>query len=52
MFFGIVESHEFESEVERYVMQFGDRLVAYSDGIIELENEPRKMLGDEDIESG
>jgi hypothetical protein len=51
MSLGILESHEFESEVERYAMQFGDRLVAYSDGIVELENEQRKMLGDEGIET-
>jgi DNA-binding response OmpR family regulator/anti-sigma regulatory factor (Ser/Thr protein kinase) len=50
MSLGILESHEFESDVERYAMQFGDRLVAYSDGIVELENEQRKMLGDEGIE--
>jgi DNA-binding response OmpR family regulator len=50
MSLGILESHEFESDVERYAMQFGDRLVAYSDGIVELENEEGKMLGDEGIE--
>jgi DNA-binding response OmpR family regulator len=50
MSLGILESHEFESEVERYEMQFGDRLVAFSDGVVELENEQCKMLGDEGIE--
>lgn len=50
MSLGILESHEFESEVERYEMQFGDRLVAFSDGVVELENEKSEMLGDEGIE--
>ena len=50
MSLGILESHEFESEVERYEMNFGDRLVAYSDGVVELENERNEMLGDEGIE--
>lgn len=51
MSLGILESHEFESEVERYEMHYGDRLVAFSDGIVELENEHNKMLGDEGIEN-
>ena len=50
MSLGILESHEFESEVERYEMQFGDRLIAFSDGVVELENEQHIMLGDEGIE--
>jgi anti-sigma regulatory factor (Ser/Thr protein kinase) len=50
MSLGILESHEFESEVERYEMHFGDRLVAFSDGLVELENEQNEMLGDEGIE--
>ena len=50
MALGILESHEFESEVERYEMQFGDRLIAFSDGVVELENEQHIMLGDEGIE--
>jgi len=51
MSLGILESHEFESEVERYAMQFGDRLVAFSDGVVELENEQNEMLGDVGIET-
>jgi len=51
MSLGILESHEFESEVERYEMKFGDRLVAFSDGIVELENQECAMLGDEGIEN-
>jgi DNA-binding response OmpR family regulator len=50
MSLGILESHEFESDVERYEMQFGDRLIAFSDGVVELENEQHIMLGDEGIE--
>ncbi len=50
MSLGILESHEFESKIERYEMHFGDRLVAFSDGVVELENEQNEMLGDEGIE--
>tara|TARA_R110000868_G_scaffold73009_1_gene212032 strand:+ start:2633 stop:4279 length:1647 start_codon:yes stop_codon:yes gene_type:complete len=50
MALGILESHEFETEVERYEMHFGDRLVAFSDGVVELENEQHEMLGSEGIE--
>jgi serine phosphatase RsbU (regulator of sigma subunit)/anti-sigma regulatory factor (Ser/Thr protein kinase) len=51
MALGILESNEFETEVERYEMQFGDRLVAFSDGVVELENEQNEMLGNEGIET-
>ncbi|MBU3002997.1 ATP-binding SpoIIE family protein phosphatase [Paraglaciecola arctica] len=51
MALGILESHEFEADVERYEMQFGDRLVAFSDGIVELENDEGQMLGNEGIET-
>lgn len=51
MALGILESHEFESEVERYEMHFGDRLVAFSDGVVELKNDQNQMLGDEGIEN-
>jgi DNA-binding response OmpR family regulator/anti-sigma regulatory factor (Ser/Thr protein kinase) len=50
MSLGILEADEFESEVERYEMEFGDRLVAFSDGVVELENQYNEMLGDEGIE--
>lgn len=50
MSLGILEPHEFESEVERYEMSFGDRLIGFSDGIVELENQNEEMLGDEGIE--
>jgi DNA-binding response OmpR family regulator/anti-sigma regulatory factor (Ser/Thr protein kinase) len=50
MSLGILEADEFESEVERYEMVFGDRLVAFSDGVVELENQQKEMLGDEGIE--
>jgi DNA-binding response OmpR family regulator/anti-sigma regulatory factor (Ser/Thr protein kinase) len=50
MSLGILEADEFESEVERYEMEFGDRLVAFSDGVVEIENQHNEMLGDEGIE--
>jgi DNA-binding response OmpR family regulator/anti-sigma regulatory factor (Ser/Thr protein kinase) len=50
MSLGILEADEFESEVERYQMELGDRLVAFSDGVVELENKHKMMLGDEGIE--
>jgi hypothetical protein len=43
---GILEADEFESEVECYQMELGDRLVAFSDGVVELENKDKMMLGD------
>jgi serine phosphatase RsbU (regulator of sigma subunit) len=49
MSLGILETDEFESSVERYEMKFGDRLVAFSDGVVELENQYNEMLGDESI---
>lgn len=51
MALGILENHEFEADVERYEMQFDDRLVAFSDGIVELENDEGQMLGNEGIET-
>ena len=51
MSLGILECHEFESEVERYEMHIGERLVAFSDGVVELKNEQHDMLGDEGIEN-
>lgn len=50
MALGILESHEFETDIERYEMQFGDRLIAFSDGVVELENEQNEMLGNEGVE--
>ncbi|MFT6344886.1 MAG: DNA-binding response OmpR family regulator/anti-sigma regulatory factor (Ser/Thr protein kinase) [Paraglaciecola sp.] len=51
MSLGILEANEFESDTERYEMKFGDRLVAFSDGIVELENQNKDMLGDDGIEN-
>ena len=51
MSLGILEANEFESETERYEMKFGDRLVAFSDGVVELENQNKEMLGDDGIEN-
>ncbi|MFT6777025.1 MAG: hypothetical protein ACJAV1_000938 [Paraglaciecola sp.] len=46
MSLGILEADEFESEVECYQMELGDRLVAFSDGVVELKNKDKMMLGD------
>jgi DNA-binding response OmpR family regulator len=50
MSLGILEKHEFESDVERYEMDLGDRLIAFTDGVVELENPQYEMLGDIGIE--
>ncbi len=50
MSLGILESDEFETHVERYDMNYGDRLVAFSDGLLEIENPQQKMLGEQGIE--
>ena len=50
MSLGILEADEFESETEHCEMKSGDRLVAFSDGVVELENQHKEMLGDEGIE--
>lgn len=50
MSLGILEKHEFESDVERYEMALGDRLIAFTDGVVELENPKNEMLGDLGIE--
>lgn len=50
MSLGILEKHEFESDVERYEMALNDRLIAYTDGLVELENPQHEMLGDIGIE--
>ena len=51
MALGILEPHEFESKVDRYVMHSGDRLVAFSDGVIEIENDQNIMLTETGFES-
>ena len=50
MALGILEKHEFESEVERRKMNYGERLIGFSDGVLEVENPKGKMLGESGIE--
>ncbi len=47
MALGILEADEFEDDVEHFEGEFGDRLVGYSDGVVELTNAQEKMLGEE-----
>ncbi|MFT2092638.1 SpoIIE family protein phosphatase [Paraglaciecola sp. 2405UD69-4] len=51
MALGILEKHEFESEVERYELNYGERLIGFSDGIIELQPRDGRMLGEVGLES-
>jgi DNA-binding response OmpR family regulator len=50
MSLGILESDEFESEVVRYTASLGERLVGFSDGVVELSNEQNEMLGETGFE--
>ena len=50
MALGILEPDEFEADVERFEAQYGDRIIGFSDGVVELENELGKMLTDQGIE--
>ena len=50
MALGILDSTEFEADVERYEAQYGDRLIGVSDGVIEVENEQGKMLSESGFE--
>ncbi|MDN4503691.1 SpoIIE family protein phosphatase [Alteromonadaceae bacterium BrNp21-10] len=45
MALGILEQEEFESSVIRYTANVGDRLFAFTDGVIEVKNTQGKMLG-------
>lgn len=49
MALGILEAHEFEENVEYHEAQYGDRLVGYSDGVIELTNIDEQMLGEDAV---
>ena len=50
MALGILDNDEFEADVERYVAQYGDRLIGLSDGVIEIENQQGKMLSETGFE--
>lgn len=47
MALGVLEADEFEDDVEHFEAEIGDRLVGYSDGVVELTNAQEKMLGDD-----
>lgn len=49
MALGILDTDEFEYELERFEANYGDRLVGYSDGVVELTNEQDEMLGDDGL---
>lgn len=47
MALGILENDEFEENVEYFDAHIGDRLLGYSDGLIELTNQAEQMLGED-----
>lgn len=47
MALGIWDTGEFEDEAEFFECNIGDRLIGYSDGVVELTNAQEKMLGEE-----
>lgn len=47
MSLGILDADEFEDDLVHFEAQYGDRLLGYSDGVIELTNVSKKMLGEE-----
>lgn len=50
MALGILEPHDFESLTERYDAEYGDRLIGFTDGVVEVHDEEGNMLGEEGIE--
>lgn len=51
MAMGILDRNQFDSSIERYEAEYGDRLIGFSDGVIEVENPAGEMLGEEGIEN-
>lgn len=51
MALGILDPEDFESEIERYEADYGDRILGYTDGVIELSNSDGVMLGEEGLEA-
>jgi serine phosphatase RsbU (regulator of sigma subunit)/anti-sigma regulatory factor (Ser/Thr protein kinase) len=49
MALGILDNIEFEDDSEHYDADIGDRLIGYSDGVIELTNDEEKMLGEDAV---
>lgn len=50
MALGILDGSEFEPDIERYEAKYGDRLIGFSDGVIEIKNDLGHMLGDQGLE--
>jgi two-component system, HptB-dependent secretion and biofilm response regulator len=51
MSMGILDSSEFECNIDRFNAQYGDRLIGFSDGAVEAVNEQGQMFTEEGIES-
>ena len=49
MSLGILEPNEFERDVMQYTANEGDRLIGYTDGLIEVRNPVGRMLGQEGL---
>ncbi|MCF2946710.1 fused response regulator/phosphatase [Paraglaciecola aquimarina] len=50
MSLGILEDEDFDAIVERYEATYGDRLIGFSDGLVEIENASQNMLGESGAE--
>lgn len=50
MALGILDQQDFESTTERYDAEYGEQLVGFTDGVIEVHAENGEMLGEERIE--
>ena len=50
MALGILDQEDFENDVERYEANYGDRLLGYTDGVIELTNDNGEMLAEDGLE--
>ncbi|WP_026374476.1 ATP-binding SpoIIE family protein phosphatase [Aestuariibacter salexigens] len=50
MALGILDPDEFEDQVEFFEAQDGDRLVAFSDGLVEIEDASGEMVGEDIVE--
>lgn len=50
MALGILDPEDFENDIVRYEAEFGDRVLGYTDGVIELSNAEGVMLSEEGLE--
>lgn len=51
MALGILEEDEFSDQIERFVAKIGDRLIGYSDGVVEVTNQHNEMLSEQRLEN-